>query len=306
MFKRKSFILIVLQFGLILLYLGYQKQWPSLYAQTIPTVTPGSVATATSLPEATGTEGSGGTNPPPAATHTAQPGATAVPSPTSLLAATPEGGLLPTAAPCADSPTIQAADTLNVRQGPGISYQIIDQLVFLEVRPIIGRSQTDQWWLIELASGDSGWVANAPELAQGYIGNVPIVPAPPINGQTPTPGVPWQPTLSPFCTVTPTHTATTTASATPTATPTATHTAVTPTNTATNNEADAATRIALSAMTIEATSTPLPLPTAYPPRPTATPLDIVTPASTPDFLPIAGLVLIAGGIFVALIRRKFS
>jgi LPXTG-motif cell wall-anchored protein len=49
-----------------------------------------------------------------------------------------------------------------------------------------------------------------------------------------------------------------------------------------------------------------PLPTAYPPRPTATPLDIVTPASTPNFLPIAGFILIAGGLFIALARRKFS
>lgn len=310
MSKQKLFVLLALQLGLILLYSGYQRGRPSLFAQTIPTVTPpGPAATATSLPQPTATEGSGGTNPPPAATNTPQSGATVVPSPTSLLlAATPEGGFLPTALPCADSPTIQALNTLNVRQGPGLDYPIIDQLVVLEVRPITGRSQYEQWWLIELASGDSGWVADAPALAQGYIGNVPIVPAPPLDGQTATPGVPWQPTPLPFCTFTPTATATTTSSATPTATPTAaltaTPTAVPPTSTVINNEADAATRIALSAVSVEIT--PTQLPTAYPPRPTATPLDIVTPASTPNFLPIAGFILIAGGIFIALARRKFS
>jgi hypothetical protein len=222
------------------------------------------------------------------------------------LAVTPEDGFWPTAAPCSDSPTIQASNTLNVRRGPGLDYEIIAQIVFLEVRPIIGRSEYDEWWLVELASGDSGWVANSIGLSQGFVGNVPIVPAPAIDGETATPGVLWQPTQLPFCTVTPTHTATASATATATAT------ALPPTGTATvtstpasNNEADAATRIAaLAAATVE--STPTQPPTAYPPRPTATPLDIVTPARTPDFLPIVGLVLVVGGVFVAIMRRRFG
>lgn len=311
MFKRTTlFILLIFQFGLILLYFVSQKQQPLLYAQTIPTVTPpGPEATVTSMPEPTATEEGGSTNPPPPA-NTNTPAPSLTPSPTSEFAPTPEDGFLPTAVPCTDSPTVQALNTLNVRQGPGLAYQIIDQLVFLEVRPIIGRSQYGQWWLIELASGDSGWVADAPDLAQGFIGNVPLVPPPAVNGQTPTPDIPWQPTPDPSCTVTPTNTVTATPSPTTTPTPTATPTAVSSTSTPTitstpaaSNEGDAATRIALSAVTIEPTPS---LPTTYPPRPTATPLDVVSPASTPNFLPVVGLVLIAGGIFAAIVRRRFS
>ena len=311
MFKRTTlFILAPLHFGLLLLYFGYAARQPSLYAQTIPTVTPAEpAATATSPPEPTATEENGSTNPPPANTNTPSPGATSTPSPTSPFAPTPEDGFLPTAMPCADSPTIRASNTLNVRQGPGLNYQIIGQVVYLEVRPIIGRSQYGEWWLIELADGDSGWVADAPGLSQGFMGNVPLMAAPPINGQTPTPGVLWQPTLRPFCTVTPTHTATATPSMTATSTTTVTPTAVSPTPTPTvthtpvaMNEGDAATRIALSSVTVQPTSPP----TAYPPRPTATPLDIVAPASTPNFLPIVGLILVAGGIFMAIARRRFS
>jgi hypothetical protein len=311
MLKRILSFLLAFQFGFIFLYFSHYNQRTSLYAQTIPTVTPtGSAATATSLPEPTATEDDGNTNPLPTTTNTPNPGATVASSPTTVLAATPEDGFFPTAEPCADPPTVQAFNTLNVREGPGTNYQIIDQLAFLEVRPIIGRSQYGQWWLIELANGDSGWVTNATGLSQGYIGNVPVVPAPPINGQTPTPGAPWQHTQNPLCTVTPTHTPSATPSATSTATPTATPTAVSPTSTPTgtitstnNNEADAATRIAQSAATGEPTTD---LATAYPPRPTATPLDIVTPASTPNFLPILGLILIVGGIFIAIVRRRLS
>jgi LPXTG-motif cell wall-anchored protein len=32
----------------------------------------------------------------------------------------------------------------------------------------------------------------------------------------------------------------------------------------------------------------------------------VTPASTPNFLPILGLILIVGGIFIAIVRRRLS
>ena len=328
MSNYKLTILLALQLSLILFFLNYQNQLQSVYSQTIPSPTPVSApptntpvlpteaptdsAPATAVP----TDDSGGDDDPTPA-NTAEPLPSATPIPASTLAPTPVGGFLPTARPCEDSPTIEAYNNLNIRQGPGTDYEIIGRVIFLEVRPIIGRSQYDNWWLIELADGTSGWVADATGLAQGYIGNVPIVPAPSINGQTPTPGPTWQPTPRASCTVTPTFTPSPTASqtATPTSTPTtvpATATAtVTPTQTPTttstpdlNNEAAAATRIAGLASAANATATQVP--TAYPPRPTATPLDVQTPESTPNLIPVAGLILIVGGLFAAIARRQFS
>lgn len=333
MSKQKTLILFIFLCSLIVLSFSHQSQLHTASGQTIPSPTPvpsdtpvvPTTDTPTDTPEpsatATPDDGGNGNNPQPT-----QPGPTATPTliPASTLAPTPEGGYLPTAAPCDDSPTIQAFNNLNVRLGPGIDYDIIDRVIFYEVRPIIGRSQYGQWWLIELADGRSGWVADAVGLVQGYIGNVPVVAAPPLNGQTPTPGAPWQPTPRPSCTVTPTYTPSPTVTASPTPPPTATATAVseaTPTATtiseatptltvtpeATKNEAEAATRIASLAVS-EDEPTPISeaRPTAYPIQPTATPLEEEVPARTPNLLPIVGLVLVAGGIFAAIARRQFS
>jgi hypothetical protein len=104
----------------------------------------------------------------------------------------------------------------NVRSGPSVNYPIVTQLVFLEVRFILGHAANAQWWLIQLDDADIGWVANDVVTVQGYIGGIPVLPAPPINGQTPTPGPLWNPTPLPFCTVTPTVTAVPSATPEPT------------------------------------------------------------------------------------------
>jgi hypothetical protein len=180
-------------------------------SQTIPTRTP------TPAPP-TATLVSGGNNPTP--TATTQPEGTRGPTPTSTLlpvniAPTPVGGFLPTAVPCGSSPTIQTLGATNVRSGPGLEYAIIGDLVFLEVRNIVGRAETAAWWFIQFNEGQLGWVANEVVNVQGYTLIVPIVEAPPLNGSTPTPGALWNPTPPPFCTVTPPPTDT------PTAVPTA-------------------------------------------------------------------------------------
>ena len=338
MSKYKVFILFALQCSLILFSLQHQNRPQHVHSQTIPSPTPDIPPTDTPIPPTpipptdtpipipTSTpdgNGGGDSTPTSGSTPTTQAAATATLVPASTLAPTPQGGYLPTAAPCDDAPTIQAFNNLNVRQGSGTDYEIINRVVFLEVRPIIGRSQYDRWWLIELADGTIGWVADATGLSQGYIGNVPIIPAPPINNQTPTPGTPWQPTPRPSCTVTPTPTTTATATASTTPQPTFTATTIseaTPTFTpsptiagtatldTTNNEADAATRIADAAnlSVVEQDPTATQAPTAYPIQPTTTPLEEDIPDSTPNFLPVIGLILIAGGIFAAIARRQFS
>lgn len=214
-------------------------------AQTIPTRTP------TPAPP-TATSPNGG-NSSPTATNT--PGA-ANPTATSTLlpvniAPTPVGGFLPTAVPCSSNPTIQTRGATNVRSGPGLEYDVIGELVYLEVRYIVGRAETSEWWLIQFNNGQFGWVSNDIVLVQGYTPIVPIVEAPPLNGSTPTPGALWNPTPIPFCTVTPI----------PTDTP---------------------PPIAESTQDVNAPATETPLPTELPPTevlPTNTP--IVQPTAVP-------------------------
>jgi hypothetical protein len=144
----------------------------------------------------------GGSNPPPPS----QPTETAVPAntPTSTLipvtlVSTPIGGFLPTAVACGFPPTVQAKNTTRIRLGPGTDYQIIGQLLYLETRPIIGRGEDAQWWIIQLNNNQTGWVSNAIVNISGNTNGVPIIQPPPINGNTPTPGPFWNPTPNPEC-----------------------------------------------------------------------------------------------------------
>ncbi|NHZ72644.1 MAG: SH3 domain-containing protein [Aquificales bacterium] len=183
----------------------------------------------TQIPTATKSDPGGG-NPtaiPPTAT---QIPATATPTliPVTLVP-TPDGGFMPTAVACGFPPTAQAINTARVRSGPGTDYGIIGQLVYLETRPIVGRAADSEWWVIQFANNEIGWVANAVVTVHGNTSGIPIAEAPPINGEEPTPGPLWNPTPNPDCPDAP--------SATPSATPAPTETIVnTPESTPVNTE----------------------------------------------------------------------
>ncbi|WP_420627940.1 SH3 domain-containing protein [Candidatus Leptofilum sp.] len=258
----KKHILPGLIFLLLVATIWGSASLPVVYgsntSQTIPTRTP-----TPPPPTATSSGGgnNGGNNDPTPTT----PADDSDPTPTSTLlsvniAPTPVGGFLPTAVPCGSSPTIQTLDATNVRSGPGLEYEVIGGLVFLEVRNIVGRAATAEWWLIQFNNGDLGWVADAVVTVQGYTDIVPIVEAPPLNGSTPTPGAPWNPTPPPFCTVTPPPTDT------PTAVPTesAEATGAVATETMPPTEPPPPTEA-------RPTSTPIVQATAVPLNPTATP-----------------------------------
>ncbi|MEJ2749617.1 MAG: SH3 domain-containing protein, partial [Anaerolineae bacterium] len=176
---------------------------PPAQDQTIPTRTP-TARPATNTP--TPKSNNGGNPSTAVPTSTLPPAITPTNTVVVTIAYTPVGGFVPTAEPCSSQPTILARNPTNVREGPGTDYAIVGQLVYLEVRLILGRAADSTWWLIQLDYGAMGWVADDVVTVQGYIGSVPVIAAPEINGDTPTPGTPWNPTPYPFCTVTPTFT----------------------------------------------------------------------------------------------------
>lgn len=285
--SRRKHIFILLLAAIIIVTAVLPVQPPSSFAQTVPTRTPTPPPPTPTSPPASG----GGSQ--PAATNTpASPGAaTATPQQVPVtLAATPEGGFLPTAEPCGENPTIQAVNPTFVRAGPGLDYDLITELVYLEVRQITGRSGTETWWQISLEDGSPGWVSDAVVLVQGNVSAVPIVPAPPINGVTPTPGAPWTPVLILACAILPTWT--------PTPTPTAVPPSETPTPTPEPTEAPTETAV-------PATETPAAteIPQTPTPLPTAEPLQIDSGSSAGSWLPIAAFLLIGGGVAALLIPR---
>ena len=278
--KKTLYVVFLLLVSLTVTNNHFTKSvWSLNESQTVPTRTP--------TPSPTETKSSGGEVPSPAPTNTSVPQVT----PTSTLlpveiAPTPIGGFLPTAVPCSGNPTIQTLGATNVRSGPGLEYDVIGELVYLEVRYIVGRAETAEWWLIQFNNGQFGWVSNDIVLVQGYTPIVPIVEAPPLGGSTPTPGALWNPTPIPFCTVTPI----------PTDTP---------------------SPVAESTQVVDAPATETPLPTEPSPteirptdtpivQPTAVPLNPTAPAATA--VPIetdsesggSGLIFIGLAVVVAI------
>lgn len=271
--------------------------------QTVPTRTPTSPPPMPTEPPDDG--GSPGPTPSPIPANTPEETPTTVPV---TLAATPVGGFMATAEPCGGHPTAKARNRAFVRSGPGTDYETIDTLVYLEVRPIVGRAADAAWWLIELEAGEQGWVADAVVDVQGYIAIVPVAVSPPIrlaNGTlaTPTPGALWDPTPLPTCTVTPTATATASPTPSPTPTETMPPTATeTPTATPTATATEAPTVAPTATDDVQAIAEARPVDTTG--QPTAVPLDVDATAATPDLLPIAAILLLVAGMVVLWARRR--
>ncbi len=269
--------------------------------QTIPTRTPTPLPTATGQPQPTPPPG-GDNTPAPAPTVAVTPEATAT---AFELAPTPEGGYWPTAEPCAP-PTAQSVSSLvNVRLGPGQDYEIVTQMVYFEVHPIVGRSAHAPWWQIQLPDGTLGWVANVAVVVHGNSAFAPLVDSPPIAGSTPTPGPLWNPTPNPLCPPVPT------ATAAPTDAP-ATVTSAPPTATTT------AAALAAAAATMTPTPTSAP-PTALPSLTTAAVPVVATATAPPTAIPLVepdsagggsswllygGAVLILAGILTFILRAR--
>lgn len=264
--------------------------YKSVFAQTIPTRTP--------IPPPTNPPGNGNNNPQATATAvlpSATPTETAIPV---TLAATPDGGFLPTAEPCSNMPTVQARNKTNVRLGPGTDYKVVGRLVFLEVRPIIGRAQNANWWLIVLADNTTGFVLDDVVAVSGYTDIVPIVPLPELDGSTPTPGPEWNPTPNPNCTVTPTplptDTPVPTVTATATPKPTTTDTDVPETTVDTAVSSPETPTLVAQPTRVNA---PTPLPTAVLPEEAST-------GNNSNWLlfGVGGLLIV--GVVIFVVRRR--
>jgi hypothetical protein len=229
MLRKLLLIGLVFSFGTILFIVDMPALRANNYNQTIPTRT--KAPPPPKPPDNGDGNGNGDSNddpkPSPQPTVQEPPTATpAPPTPTALsvtLAPTPEGGYLSTAVPCDANPTLQTLGRTNVRAGPGIEYDAFAMLIFLEVRPILGRAVYSEWWLVELGDGSTGWVSDTAVIVQGYTGHLPTVDPPQAISDTFTPGPIWDPTPNPTCTPPPSPTPTSTieASQTPLSTPSA-------------------------------------------------------------------------------------
>ncbi len=62
-----------------------------------------------------------------------------------------------------DSPQLTViAQALNVRDGPGITYPVLDILLQGDQVPVIGYDPANDWWQVQLSYAKIGWVSGGP------------------------------------------------------------------------------------------------------------------------------------------------
>lgn len=296
-----------------LLALSFLFEWhssPVAYSMrenfTVPTKTP----RAPTPEPTTGGGGGGGADPTAVPATATAKGPTAVPT-AIVIAPTPIGGFLPTAEPCDVDPTVFALAATNVREGPGLQYDVVAVLVYLEVRPIIGRSGSIPFWQLELSDGRKGWVDAMVVSTQGNTSVIPIVSAPILDGATVTPGPRWNPPLPPGCDILATRTAVPEQTATATTTPAVTPgQLVTPSDNSEVRGPASSEAAATPDASVQLETTALAPPTAASvnnPTSDAEPLVLAQPttSSTDIFLIGVGvLVLIGGGFTLFRLLQK--
>lgn len=78
----------------------------------------------------------------------------------------------------AGAPTFSVAvAALNLRQGPGTNYAILDVLRSGEAGTITGRDAGGVWWQVKLSDGRAGWVHGGYVTVSGDTSAVPVVQA---------------------------------------------------------------------------------------------------------------------------------
>ncbi|MFN8468128.1 MAG: SH3 domain-containing protein [Caldilineaceae bacterium] len=86
------------------------------------------------------------------------------------------------AAATSSGPSASSAVLVNVRNGPGVDYPVVDSLDPGEAAAITGKSSAGDWWQVALGDGQAGWVMSQLVTASGDTANVTVpadIPTPP-------------------------------------------------------------------------------------------------------------------------------
>ncbi len=97
------------------------------------------------------------------------------------------------------APQVKASSDINVRAGPGTDYGVTAALTQSETAAIISKSPGSDWWEVQLASGQRGWVFASLVETAGDTNAVAVaanIPAPPPTF-TPAPTAAPLPTTAP-------------------------------------------------------------------------------------------------------------
>jgi uncharacterized protein YraI len=79
-------------------------------------------------------------------------------------------------------PSVASDALVNVRNGPGVDYPVVDSLAPGEAAAITGKSSAGDWWQVALGDGQAGWVLGQLVAASGDTSAVTVpanIPPPP-------------------------------------------------------------------------------------------------------------------------------
>jgi uncharacterized protein YraI len=84
-------------------------------------------------------------------------------------------------------PLAKATDLLNVRSGPGTGYDLAGALQEAETVEIIGKNPAGDWWQVQLANGQQGWVLGQLVTTTGDTVSIAVAAIPPAPTTIPAP-----------------------------------------------------------------------------------------------------------------------
>ena len=76
---------------------------------------------------------------------------------------------------------------MNLRQGPGTGYTIVDVLRTGDSATVTGRDAVGTWYQVKLADGRTGWVSSDFVRLSGDATGTPVVQAPAAPARSPAP-----------------------------------------------------------------------------------------------------------------------
>jgi uncharacterized protein YraI len=98
----------------------------------------------------------------------------------------------------ATNPLAKATDPLNVRSGPGTGFPLLSALQASESVPIVGKNPAGDWWQVQLANGQVGWVFTQLVTVAGETAGVAVAANIPAEPATSTPApIAQEPTATP-------------------------------------------------------------------------------------------------------------
>lgn len=109
----------------------------------------------------------------------AAPMPAAIPTLTPLPTFTPVPTFTPTAAPVQLDLRV-TAERVNCRRGPGVVYELVNELKAGQSARVVGRDVSSQWWYIRDPGNPNGlcWVAASVTSIEGDVEKLPVVLSP--------------------------------------------------------------------------------------------------------------------------------